>query len=427
MTRLAATALACWLLTPCHAAQPASEPTTDIRMPIVLAMPAGCTLDKIPALTICTLPDGYAARVLQEMDRHTGQIPIWLGIEPEAAMYAHMLDEATDRSAGGMSPCDDRETVALVSIAAQARPIDMVRNGAGFTIHVEALQPRLVRHDEPEIPLRQVFAVSLGRLAAGMYRCDLSVTWREPVTNGPEFYGTSRLASGGAPFAVRGKNDANHEAAASSLPSLADDDVKTLETRASKPGQPLWQVPRCESRPLAENSLAAVGLMGVGGVDLGTLGKDPIAMPVIAPVDTTGATKGTLMAVIAGPTLMSGEWLRVRSVDMALSTYTITIESWRDTDVRDRNVPHREILLVPLELPEGGLKQAPRVKVAWRELVADQAGHPYVLSKPKASAEPQPAIRLTPAPDHARYSAPPDHGQRAVPPKDPEATDQNDF
>ncbi len=410
--RLAMVSLALGCVLP--AASPAAEHAPDLgprcELPITLAVPPGKTREKLPVLTMCRLPEGYQRRIQQVRGGRMDSEPKWLDLVPERALYEHLLARDGDPAAV-MVPGDDRSTVAMVTIPADARPVDLIRDGSTFTIRCDALM-KPVEHDADATPMptRQVYAVELGRLPAGAYRCDLSITWREGQDAGSPFFKVARVASGSLPFSVLDTAAPDGPSQPPAMPSLDDGALVGDGSSAAKPGQPMWQIPRCVTRPLAD-SLADEGLMGVGGVDLTTLGADPIDLPVLVPVDATGATTGTLVAEIVGPTLDSGQWLRVRSVEMALGTWTVTVETWRDNAGRDKNVRHREVLLIPLELPHGGLAQAPRVELRWRSLLSDQPGGSYreIL------------VRNHPAVPHAISASPPSvtadaHGQRQLPP-----------
>jgi hypothetical protein len=87
-------------------------------------------------------------------------------------------------------------------------------------------------------------------------------------------------------------------------------------------------------------------------------------------------------AEIVTPVLDSGEWAQVRSVEWIGEACHIGVALFQDDGQRDRNVPHRDALVVPIHAlapaVAGSGPVAPRVEVHWSHFRAERQGGVYV-------------------------------------------------
>jgi hypothetical protein len=118
------------------------------------------------------------------------------------------------------------------------------------------------------------------------------------------------------------------------------------------------------------------GLAGIGIVDTKTETKErPPAAKSAAPGDE-------LTAVVVTPVLQTGEWAQLRSMGWALGVCHLTVAVFHDHGDRDKNIPHRDALIVPLHAVGkpmlGDGTEVPSVVVHFETYLAERMGGLYV-------------------------------------------------
>lgn len=259
------------------------------------------------------------------------------------------------------------------------RPTSLTREGTRFTLAVDACSNPVPRSATPP-PKRIVHVLSLGQLPEGTYQFSLDIAWRR--AGQPGFSTLFQRQSGAMTFHVDPQgSQIEHLAEA-----LTEKNLVTTPEQA-KPGQRLWQQPRCLVRAFStepDNFEAnatrlplsrSFGVAAAGRIDLAAWLKgsnEPVCYPPT--ISSLGSTD-PMAAAIVGSLLKWGEMATVRRVEYGLGIWTIAVDVWRDDGARLKNVPHRDLLVVPLQLPPQGL--ARRVELTWRFMRAAEPGGPY--------------------------------------------------
>jgi hypothetical protein len=146
----------------------------------------------------------------------------------------------------------------------------------------------------------------------------------------------------------------------------------------SAPGAWFWEPPRV-IEGLSEGGDHEEGLVGVGRIDAITETK--MRPPLVHPP----APGDQLTAVVVTPVLQTGEWAQLRSVGWFTGTCHLTVAVFHDRGDRDKNVPHRDALIVPINAVAkpmlGDGTEVPPVVVHFETYLAARMGGDYVRQK----------------------------------------------
>jgi hypothetical protein len=234
-------------------------------------------------------------------------------------------------------------------------PTDITLAGRTLTLHAYAcdlsnVDLRAAAALPPDS--RSLYLISLSQLPAGQYTLDFDCRWlvgQQPEPGAPfniqyQWMGRRDVAS--LPFAVGA--DAGGAPA-----TLALDQIKTSLAKIAPPtGTEILPQYWC----FYGNSMPPRPALQVGYLDSFKYAEacysaaTQALFPPPVPKTTPPRSGGRPVAVVTSPTLNSGEWLALESLEYLGQECRLTVGLWRDnTFDRAKNIIHADTLLVPLE------------------------------------------------------------------------------
>lgn len=315
----------------------AAEADGEVRLRVLAA---GICVDEPPALTIGGVSRSSTTGLEQLGDAVPGALwpPNPDRTSIPAGWRAHLIDASADNRIG-----------ILVSHAGEWRPRCIVRKGRELVVHGDGCAPGWALSNAPA-KRRLAFLLDAGQLHSGEHTVRLEIAWRVPMEERSPWHVQRSTLRASAALTVPGGTVASGPVAEDQVAGDADP----------------WLPPLVAERRLPADSAIPTGLIAMRSFDDRTFPEATIGADGLPP--PAGRGGGRSCAIVAGPVLDSYESVAVRSIARRDGRIVITIAVFQDTGGRDKNVPSRPHLAIPVP----GMGRDEPIEVRWVHLEADR-------------------------------------------------------